>query len=78
LKWLLVIVLWAVSVLLLVVSMHCGSKTTFACIDGVMEIPWVDESSEQELLSLLGDWYEPKMFDSVFSLLPSDAVTFSL
>jgi len=43
----------------------------------VTEIPWVDESSEQELLSLLGDWYEPNTFDSVFSSLASDAVDFT-
>ena len=44
----------------------------------VTEIPWVDESSKQELLSLLGDWYEPDTFNSVFSLLASNAVIFSL
>jgi len=43
----------------------------------VTEIPWVDESSERELLSLLGDWYEPDMFNSVFSSSASDAVTFT-
>jgi len=43
----------------------------------VTEIPFVDESSEQELLSLLGNWYEPKSIESVFSSMPSDAVFFS-
>ena len=43
----------------------------------VTEIPFVDESSEQELLSLLGDWYEPKTFESVFSYMSSNAVLFS-
>jgi len=44
----------------------------------VTEIPWVDESSEWELLLLLGDWYEPETFDSVFSSIASDAVKFSI
>ena len=43
----------------------------------VTEIPFVDESSERELLSLLGDWDEPKSIESLFSPLPSDAVFFS-
>ena len=43
----------------------------------VTEIPFVDESSEQELLSLLGDWYEPESFESIFSSIASDAVFFS-
>ena len=43
----------------------------------VMEIPFVDESSERELLLLLGDWYEPESIESVFSSMPSDAVFFS-
>jgi len=45
--------------------------------DNVTEIPFVDESSEQELLSLLGDWYEPESFESIFSSITSDAVFFS-
>jgi len=44
---------------------------------GVTEIPFVDESSERELLLLLGDWYEPETFESVFSSMSSDAVFFS-
>jgi len=43
----------------------------------VTEIPFMDKSSEQELLSLLGDWYEPETFESIFSSMPSDAVFFS-
>jgi len=43
----------------------------------VTEIPWVDESSKQELLSLLGDWYEPNTFNYIFSSIASDAVHFS-
>jgi len=43
----------------------------------VTEIPFVDESSEWELLSLLGDWYEPESFESIFSSIASDAVFFS-
>ena len=43
----------------------------------VTEIPFVDESSEWELLSLLGDWYEPESTESLFSSMPSDAVFFS-
>jgi len=43
----------------------------------VTEIPFMDESSKWELLSLLGDWYEPKTFDSLFSSIASDAVFFS-
>jgi len=46
-------------------------------IHGVTEIPWVDESSKWELLSLLGDWYEPKTFNSVFFSITSDAVQFA-
>jgi len=46
--------------------------------DNITEIPWVDESSEWELLLLLGDWYEPDTFDSVFSSIASDAVHFFL
>ena len=45
--------------------------------DSVTEIPFVDESTEQELLSLLGDWYKPKSIKSLFSSMPSDAVFFS-
>jgi len=55
-------------------------KLNIVCVGvahGVTEIPFVDESSEWELLSLLGDWYEPKSFDSIFSSLASDAVFFS-
>jgi len=43
----------------------------------VTEIPFVDESTERELLSLLGDWYEPKSIESLSSNMPSDAVFFS-
>jgi len=43
----------------------------------VTEIPIVDESSERELLSLLGDWYKPESFESIFSSIASDAVFFS-
>jgi len=43
----------------------------------VIEIPIVDKSSERELLLLLGDWYEPKSFESIFSSIASDAVFFS-
>jgi len=43
----------------------------------VTEIPFVDESSEWELLSFLGNWYEPESFESVFSSIASDAVFFS-
>jgi len=43
----------------------------------VTEIPFVDEDTERELLSLLGDWYEPKSIESLFSSMPSDAVFFS-
>ena len=43
----------------------------------VTEIPFVDESTERELLSLLGDWYEPKSIESLFPSMPSDAVFFS-
>ena len=43
----------------------------------VTEIPFVDESSERELLSLLGDWYKPKTFESIFSSIASDVVFFS-
>jgi len=43
----------------------------------VTEIPFVDECSEWELLSLLGNWYKPETFESVFSSMPSDAVFFS-
>jgi len=46
-------------------------------LDSVTEIPFMDESSEWELLSLLGDWYEPKSIESLFSSMPSDAVFFS-
>jgi len=42
----------------------------------VIEIPWVDKSSEWELLLLLGDWYEPDMFNFDFSFIASDAVHF--
>jgi len=44
---------------------------------GVTEIPLVDEDTERELFSLLGDWYEPESIESLFSSLPSDAVFFS-
>jgi len=43
----------------------------------VTEIPSVDEDTERELLSLLGDWYEPESIESLFSSMPSDAVFFS-
>jgi len=43
---------------------------------GVTEIPYVDESSEWELLSLLGDCYEPESFEFVFSSIASNAVFF--
>jgi len=43
----------------------------------VTEIPFVDESTERELLSLLGDWYEPKSIESLFLSMPSNAVFFS-
>jgi len=43
----------------------------------VTEIPFVDESSERELLLLLGNWYEPESFESVFSSIASGAVFFS-
>jgi len=43
----------------------------------VTEIPLVDKSSEWELLSLLGHWYEPESTESLFSSMPSDAVFFS-
>jgi len=43
----------------------------------VTEIPFVDESSKWELLSLLGDWYEPETFESVFSSIASNGVFFS-
>ena len=46
-------------------------------LNGVTEIPFVDESSEWELLLLLGDWYEPESIESLFSSMPSDAVFFS-
>jgi len=43
----------------------------------VTEIPFMDESSKRELLSLFSDWYEPESFESVFSSIASDAVFFS-
>jgi len=43
----------------------------------VTEIPFVDESSKWELLSLLGNWYEPESFESIFSSIASNAVFFS-
>jgi len=43
----------------------------------VTEIPLVDEDTERELFSLLGDWYEPESIESLFSSMPSDAVYFS-
>jgi len=43
----------------------------------VTEIPFVDEDTEQELFLLLGDWYEPKSIEFLFSSMPSDAVFFS-
>ena len=45
--------------------------------DLVTEIHWMDKSSEQELLLLLGDWYKPESFDCVFFSIASDAVFFS-
>jgi len=45
--------------------------------DNVTEIPFVDKSSEWELLSLLGDWYKPESFEFVFSFIASNAVFFS-
>ena len=42
----------------------------------ITEIPFVNESSEQELLSLLGNWYEPNTY-SVFSSIAFNAVFFS-
>jgi len=41
------------------------------------EFPFVDESTEWELLSLLGDWYEPESIESLFPSMPSDVVFFS-
>jgi len=43
----------------------------------VTEIPFVDESSERELLSLLGDWYEPNL-SILFSLLLLPMLSFFL
>jgi len=43
----------------------------------VTEIPFVDESTKRELLSLLGDWYKPESIESLFSSMPSNAVFFS-
>jgi len=43
----------------------------------VTEIPLVDEDTERELFSLLGDRYEPESTESLFSSLPSDTVFFS-
>ena len=43
----------------------------------VTKISFVDENSKWELLSLLGNWYKPDTFDSVFSSIASDAVFFS-
>jgi len=43
----------------------------------VTEIPFVDEDTKRELLSLLGDWYEPESIESLFSSMPFDAVFFS-
>jgi len=43
----------------------------------VTEIPFVDEDTERELFSLLGDWYKPERIESLFSSMPSDAVFFS-
>ena len=43
----------------------------------VTEIPFVDQSTKWELLSLLGDWYEPESIESLFSSMPSNAVFFS-
>ena len=40
----------------------------------VTKIPIVDKSSEQELLSLLGNWYEPESFE----LLPCSPWSFAL
>jgi len=55
-----------------------GHIGTYVATIRVTEIPWIDENSEWELLSLLGDWYKPKSFDSVFSSIVSDAVHFSI
>ena len=46
-------------------------------VTSVTEIPWMDECSKQKLLLLLGDWYEPESFDSIFSSIASDDVHFS-
>jgi len=43
----------------------------------VTEIPFVDKSSKWELLLLLGNWYEPEFFESIFSSIASNAVFFS-
>jgi len=43
----------------------------------VTEVPFVDESTKQELLSLLGNWYEPESIESLFSSMPSNAIFFS-
>jgi len=45
--------------------------------DNVTEIPFMDESSKWELLSLLGDWYKPKSLKSIFSSIASNVVFFS-
>ena len=50
---------------------------TVELLISVTEIPFVDEGTEWELLSLLGDWYEPESIESLFSSMPSDAVFFS-
>ena len=56
--------------------LHAGANATHTtCL--VTEIPFVDESTKQELLSLLGDWYKPESIESPFSSMPCDAVFFS-
>ena len=67
------------SVLMFTCRIHTSSVVadlTSAC-SPVTEIPFVDESSEWELLSLLGDWYEPESYESIFSSIASNAVFFS-
>jgi len=61
------------------VTVMGGGDEVRACMHvmGVTEIPFVDEDTERELFSLLGDWYEPKSIESLFSSMPSDAVFFS-
>ena len=54
--------------------MHNASQNRPWLPGTVTEITFVDENSERELLSLLGDWYEPESLDSVFFSIASDAV----